>query len=83
MAKKFKDKRDKAFLRAMGGSIDAEDISITALAKKINVSRPTIHNWRKNPSVITLGYLRILARELHFSDSEVLEIVKYGERRMS
>lgn len=76
MAQKFKDMRDVAFIGAMGRALAVGGTNKSKLAKRINASRTTISNWHENPSMITLGNLRILVRELHLTDDEVLKIVK-------
>lgn len=72
------DKRDKAFRKAFDGSLSAENKTKTALARKINVSRPTLNNWCERPGNVSLTYFRILVRELNFEDDEILKIIKNG-----
>jgi len=72
------DKRDKAFRKAFDGSLSAENKTKTNLARKINVSRPTLNNWCEKPGNVSLAHFRILVRELHFEDEEILRIIKSG-----
>lgn len=76
MAKKKRDKRDIAFVGAMGRALAVEGMNKANLADKINTSRTTLYNWHNNPSIITLGHFRIVARELHLTDDEIVSIIK-------
>lgn len=76
MANKFKDRRDTAFVGALARGIAVEEMTRGAVAEKANVSYQTLNNWCKHPGHINLGSLRILAREMQFSDDEIISMVR-------
>jgi hypothetical protein len=76
MSAKKTDKRNDALRGAIGRGLGVAYINKSEFAKKINVTPRTMLNWKNHPDTISLGYLRILARELHFTDEEILSIVK-------
>ena len=76
MPAKKEDKRDRAFRGAMGRSLAEQQVEQRTVAQKINVVPHTICNWKKSPSLMSLGHFRLLARELKFTDEEILNIIR-------
>ena len=76
MPLKKEDKRDVAFIGALGRGIAVKRTNKSKLAQRIGTSRSTFYNWWEHPSLVPLGHLRILARELELTDEEILSIIK-------
>ncbi len=76
MAAKKTDKRNEAFAGAIGRHISAKNIKREDFASRLGVSRITLRNWQLRPEVVSLGHLRILAREAQMTDAEILQIVR-------
>lgn len=76
MPAKTTDKRDKAFIGALGRGMAVKDTNKAKLAMRIGASRSAFYNWWAHPSLITLGHLRIIARELELTDEEIIRMVR-------
>lgn len=76
MAAKKADVRNEAFAGAIGRHIEAKRLKRSEFAARVGISRITLHNWMDNPGIVTLTYLRILAREAQISDNDILTIVR-------
>ncbi|MFA5423512.1 MAG: helix-turn-helix transcriptional regulator [Phycisphaerae bacterium] len=76
MPSKKTDTRVIAIKGAIGREQGAHDLSETATAERMNVSRETLSNWKKNPGSMSLAHFWIMAKALHFSDEEILNSIK-------
>lgn len=76
MAAKKVDRRDEAFAGEIGRHTASKRITQQTFADRVCITRATLNNWMKNPSVVTLGHFRIIVRETNMSDETILAIVK-------
>ena len=74
-AKKI-DERNLAFSGALGRVFEQSKLNKSEIAEKVGITRNTLYRYRENPGSMTLENFRIMARELRFTDTEILRSIK-------